>query len=113
TAADYLRFSQMLLNRGKLGETRVLGAKTVDYMTADHLDAGIQSDSLGAAFGFGLTVAVRRTTGGPGALGSPGEYTWSGSYGTNFWVEPKEQLVIVFMSANPSVTRLPQFNLVK
>jgi CubicO group peptidase (beta-lactamase class C family) len=93
TAADYVRFAQMLLNRGKLGVTRILGAKTVDYMTADHLDAGIQNnieriDPTRAGYGFGLTMAVRPATGGPKVIGSPGDYGWPGATGTNFWVDP-------------------------
>jgi CubicO group peptidase (beta-lactamase class C family) len=100
----------MLLNRGKLGDTRILGAKTVDYMTADHLDAEIQNsiertDPTRAGYGFGLTMAVRPTTGGPKVIGSPGDYGWPGATGTNFWVDPKEQLVVVFMAATPGPIR--------
>ncbi|MDM4767811.1 serine hydrolase domain-containing protein [Pelomonas sp. SE-A7] len=110
TAADMLRFGQMLLNRGQLGSARVLGSKTVDYMTADHLDPGIvnqvgKSDPSRAGYGFGLTMAVRTTAGGPQMLGSPGEFGWSGALGTNFWVDPKEQLVVVFMAATPGPIR--------
>jgi CubicO group peptidase (beta-lactamase class C family) len=110
TAADYVRFAQMLLNRGKLGDVRILGAKTVDYMTADHLDGGIQNnvgrtDPTKAGYGFGLTMAVRPATGGPNVMGSPGDYSWSGATGTNFWVDPKEQLVVVFMAATPGPLR--------
>jgi CubicO group peptidase (beta-lactamase class C family) len=110
TAADYVRFAQMLLNRGQLGDTRILGAKTVDYMTADHLDAGIQNnvertDPTRAGYSFGLTMAVRPTTGGPKVMGSPGDYGWAGATGTNFWVDPKEQLVVVFMAATPGPIR--------
>jgi CubicO group peptidase (beta-lactamase class C family) len=111
TAADYVRFAQMLLNRGRLGDTRILGSKTVDYMTADHLTPDIanyieRTDPTRAGYGFGLTMAVRRTTGGPGIMGSPGDYTWGGANGTNFWVDPKEQLVVVFMSHTPGPIRL-------
>jgi CubicO group peptidase (beta-lactamase class C family) len=110
TAADYVRFAQMLLNRGKLGDARILGAKTVDYMTADHLDAGIQNnvertDPTRAGYSFGLTMAVRPATGGPKVMGSPGDYSWAGATGTNFWVDPKEQLVVVFMAATPGPIR--------
>ena len=111
TAADYVRFAQMLLNRGRLGDTRVLGSKSVDYMTADHLTPEIanyieRTDPTRAGYGFGLTMAVRRTTGGPGIMGSPGDYTWGGANGTNFWVDPKEQLVVVFMAHTPGPIRL-------
>jgi CubicO group peptidase (beta-lactamase class C family) len=111
TAADYVRFAQMLLNRGRLGDTRILGSKTVDYMTADHLTPEIanyieRTDPTRANYGFGLTMAVRRATGGPGIMGSPGDYTWGGANGTNFWVDPKEQLVVVFMAHTPGPIRL-------
>jgi CubicO group peptidase (beta-lactamase class C family) len=111
TAADYVRFAQMLLNRGRLGDTRILGSRTVDYMTSDHLTPDIanyieRTDPTRAGYGFGLTMAVRRTTGGPGIMGSPGDYTWGGANGTNFWVDPKEQLVVVFMAHTPGPIRL-------
>jgi CubicO group peptidase (beta-lactamase class C family) len=110
TASDYLRFGQMLLNRGRLDDARILASRTVDYMTANHLDATMKND-IGAAdptkvgYGFGLTVAVRTSTGGSSMMGSPGMFSWSGATGTDFWVDPKEQLVVVFMSAAPGSIR--------
>ncbi len=111
TAGDYVRFAQMLLNRGRLGDVRVLGSKSVDYMTADHLGPEIanyleRTDPTRAGYGFGLTMAVRRSTGGPGIMGSPGDFTWGGANGTNFWVDPKEQLIVVFMAHTPGPMRL-------
>ena len=111
TAGDYVRFAQMLLNRGRLGDVRVLGSKSVDYMTADHLGPEIinniaATDPSRAGYGFGLTMAVRRSTGGPGIMGSPGDFTWGGAFGTNFWVDPREQLVVVFMAHTPGPIRL-------
>jgi len=111
TAGDYVRFAQMLLNRGRLGDARVLGSKSVDYMTADHLGPEIanylaRTDPSREGYGFGLTMAVRRATGGPGIMGSPGDFTWGGAAGTNFWVDPKEQLVVVFMAHTPGPMRL-------
>ena len=111
TTADYVRFAQMLLNRGRLGDVRVLGSKSVDYMTADHLGPEIanylaRTDPSREGYGFGLTMAVRRTTGGSGIMGSPGDFTWGGANGTNFWVDPKEQLVVVFMAHTPGPMRL-------
>ncbi len=110
TAADYIRFGQMLLNRGRFGDTRILASRTVDYMTADHLGPGIQNfveaaDPSKAGYGFGLTMAVRPSTGGPTMMGSPGAFTWSGATGTDFWADPKEQLVVVYMSAAPGPIR--------
>ena len=111
SAADYLRFAQMLLNRRRLGDVRILGSKTVDYMTADHLGPEVANyldrvDPGRAGYGFGLTMAVRRGTGGPGIMGSPGDFTWGGAFGTNFWVDPREQLVVVFMAHTPGPIRL-------
>lgn len=110
TAADYMRFGQMLLNRGALGNTRILASRTVDYMTANHLTRDMQNyiadaDPTKAGYEFGLTMAVRTSAGGPTMMGSPGVFTWSGANGTEFWVDPKEQLVVVFMSAGPGTIR--------
>ena len=112
TAADYLAFAQMLLNRGSLNGTRILGPKTVEYMTSDHAATGVDLSNLHEfavehmdGYGFGLSVAVRRSTGGGGAVGSPGEYHWSGAQGTAFWVDPEEELVIVYMAQTPGPLR--------
>ena len=110
TAADYIRFGQMLLNRGKLGDARILSSRTVDYMTANHLTRDMvnyvaDADPTKAGYEFGLTMAVRTSAGGPTMMGSPGVFTWSGASGTDFWVDPKEQLVVVFMSAGPGAIR--------
>lgn len=104
TADDYVRFAEMLLNRGRLGTTRILGRKTVEYMTADHLGPEIENHlvTIGleyADYGFGLGVAVRRHVGIAGLTGSVGDFNWPGAYGTLFWVDPSERLVVVFMMA--------------
>jgi CubicO group peptidase (beta-lactamase class C family) len=110
TAGDYLRFSQMLLDQGTLGSARILGRKTLEYMTADHLTPDVDnritavSPAL-ADHGFGLGFAVRRSDGMAGTIGSAGEYFWSGAYGTYFWVDPKERLVVVLMSHTPGLYR--------
>ena len=100
TAMDYLRFAQMLLDRGRLG-ARVLAPATVALMTTDHLEPGIQAPAVVAlgstGYGFGLGFAVRRGAGGA-VLGSPGEFMWGGVSGTLFWVEPREELVGVFLT---------------
>jgi CubicO group peptidase (beta-lactamase class C family) len=103
TAADYLRFAQMLLDRGRLGKVRVLGRKSVELMTSDHLGTEIQNpvldeDPTRRGNGFGLTMAVRTHAGVSPFLGSLGEFGWGGAYGTQFWVDPQEQLVVVFMA---------------
>jgi CubicO group peptidase (beta-lactamase class C family) len=97
---DYARFLQMLLNGGTLDGKRYLGPKTVAYMTADHLGNVIVPGPLylpGAGYGFGLGFAVRKEQGVSPAPSSPGEYNWGGVYGTYFWVDPKEDMFVVFM----------------
>jgi len=94
TATDYLRFAQMLLNRGTLEDTRILGRKTVEFMTADQLGPEVNTDRLRDypninGYGFGLSVAVRRGSGIAGVMGSPGDYHWGGGTGTFFWVDPR------------------------
>ena len=99
TVADYARFSQMLLNGGHLGGARLLGRMTVAQMTADHLgDIPVASPILARGYGFGLGVAVRKETGLHWVTGSAGEYRWAGAAGTSFWVDPKEQMVVVWMT---------------
>jgi CubicO group peptidase (beta-lactamase class C family) len=94
TAADYLRFAQMLLNGGELDGTRLIARKTVDYMTSDHLGS-IRGPAPG--YGFGLGFAVRLADGQASTPGSAGDYNWAGFGGTYFWVDPKERLVAVWM----------------
>lgn len=104
TTTDYARFLQMLLNGGTLNGKRVLGPKTVAYMTSDHLTDGIVPGPLyfpGPGYGFGLGFAVRRTTGGATYDGSAGDYFWNGVAGTHFWVDPKEDMFVVFMIQAP------------
>jgi CubicO group peptidase (beta-lactamase class C family) len=107
TAGDYIRFAQMLLNRGTLDGTRLLGRKTVEYMTADHLGTAVvrPGDLPGPGYGFGFSVAVRRDTGVANLAGSAGDYNWGGAFGTYFWVDPKENLTVVFMSQAPGMNR--------
>ncbi|MBX3649861.1 MAG: beta-lactamase family protein [Burkholderiales bacterium] len=110
TAADYLRFAQMLLNGGELDGVRVLSRKTVEFMTTDHLGPEVDLSKLNdypniRGFGFGLGVAVRRSAGRGGMPGSSGDYHWAGSTGTYFWVDPAEELVTVFMAHAPGAIR--------
>ncbi|MBY0296590.1 MAG: beta-lactamase family protein [Methylobacterium sp.] len=112
TAADYLRFCQMLLNGGEIDGTRLLSRTTVALMTADHLPPAIRQtvqpgeQLLGVqGYTFGLGFAVRREQGLAGVHGSAGEYTWAGYAGTYFWVDPKEQLVGILMTQAPGPSR--------
>ena len=94
TASDYLRFAVMLLNGGKLGNVQLLSRKTIEFMTADHLGSiPIQAPGLG----FGLGFQVRREAGIAGLAGTVGEYGWAGNAGTVFWIDPKEQLIAIYM----------------
>ena len=115
TAMDYARFLQMLLNGGTLDGKRILGPKTVAYMTADHVGTAISPGPLylpGPGFGFGLGFAVRKDAGVSAFAGSVGEYNWGGAGGTYFWVDPKEDMFVVFMMQSPK-HRVPYRYLLK
>ena len=110
TASDYLRFAMMLMNRGGSGEARLLGLKTVDYMLSDQLGPHIKNlignaDPTRADYGFGLGLAVRTTPGVVRMMGSVGQFSWPGASGTDWWVDPKEQLAVVYLSAAPGPLR--------
>ena len=120
TAADYLRFSQMLLNGGQLDGARVLSRTTVALMTSDQLGTRIAAPFspgellLGTpGYTFGLGFMVRQGSGVAAVPGSPGEFMWAGWAGTFFWVDPKEELVAVYMSQAPSPVRAYYRRLVK
>jgi CubicO group peptidase (beta-lactamase class C family) len=120
TAMDYLRFSQMLLDGGRLGGTHVVSRSTIALMTSDHLGARPSSPVgpgellLGVpGYTFGLGFAVRTGAGTAGLPGSAGEYMWGGAGGTYFWVDPKEELAVVFMSQGPFPSRVVYRRLVK
>jgi CubicO group peptidase (beta-lactamase class C family) len=100
TASDYSRFLQMLLNGGSLDGKRYLAPRTVQLMTSEHAGAssGIAPGMLvNTGYGFGLGFAVRRSTGEAPVPADPGEYNWSGAGGTTMWVNPKADLLVVFM----------------
>ncbi len=94
TTEDYLRFSMMLANGGEFQGKRLLSRKTVEFMTADHVGA---RPGRPPGLGFGLGFEVRTKAGEAGLPGSVGEYGWSGAAGTMFWIDPKEQLIGLFM----------------
>ena len=97
TTRDYLRFVQMLLDGGELGGKRLLSPRTVELMASDAIGDQARAGNLGAGDGFGLTFRVNQSPGRNGALGSAGEYSWGGAAGTRFWIDPKEDMVTVFM----------------
>ncbi len=110
TVGDYLRFGQMLLNGGELDGQRVLGPKTVHHMISNHLGPEIKNNVANveghrAGFSFGLSVAVRTSEGISAVPGNPGEFSWNGAYGTQFFADPKERLVVVVGTAAPGELR--------
>ena len=96
TASDYSRFLQMMLNGGELDGARILTRKTVELMTADHL-GGIPF-TFGAGQGFGLGFFVVTDPAATGLPSSVGEYGWFGAYHSAYWVDPTENLVVVYLT---------------
>jgi CubicO group peptidase (beta-lactamase class C family) len=92
TAADYARFCQMMLDNGKVGNTRLLSRKSVELMTHDQL--GKISPDMGFGLGFGIDGVKAPLS----ELGSPGEYAWGGFFYTAFTIDPKEQMIVIFMA---------------
>lgn len=98
TTGDYLRFAQLLLNKGELAGVRLLGRKTVELMTVNHLPDGIYvNNDTSAGLGFGLGVSVLLNLGKGQTLGSVGNYGWGGAANTNFWIDPQEELIGILM----------------
>jgi CubicO group peptidase (beta-lactamase class C family) len=107
TTHDYVAFCQMLADGGQLGGRRVLGRKTIELMTANHLPGGatLQDVAIGGfgeanfdGVGFGLGFAVGLGPAATAMAGSPGEFYWGGAASTAFWVDPAEDLFVVFMT---------------
>ena len=114
TALDYHRFCRMLLNGGELEGTRIIGRKSIELMTLNHLTGGgdlaswstsMFSEATNAGVGFGLGFAVNIDPAANLIPGSLGEYYWGGMYSTAFFVDPVEQVHMVFMTQlGPSST---------
>ena len=103
TASDYAKFLQMTLNGGKLNGARILSPKTVELMVTDHIAAiGFRPGE-----GMGLGFSVLKDLGARGTQGSVGEYGWGGAYHSTYWVDPVENLVVVYLtqilSPNPGL----------
>ena len=97
TAADYARFGQMLLNGGSLDGVQILSPKTIELMTVNHAADLASIPIAGAGYGWGLGFRILTDLAATQATGSVGNYGWSGIYGTNFWVDPKEKLVAIML----------------
>jgi CubicO group peptidase (beta-lactamase class C family) len=108
TAADYLRFAQMMCNGGVLGGARILSRKTVELMTLNHLPGGGQLRDFAVpggygevgfdGTGFGLTVAIGLGPVANQTSGTAGEFMWGGAASTMFWVDRAEELVVILMT---------------
>jgi CubicO group peptidase (beta-lactamase class C family) len=107
TSADYHRFCRMLLGGGALEAVRILGRKTIDLMTRNHLPGGADLQSLSrsmfseaiyAGQGFGLGFAVNLDPARSMVPGSAGEYYWGGIFSTYFFIDPVERLSMIFMT---------------
>ncbi|WP_375411926.1 serine hydrolase domain-containing protein [uncultured Bradyrhizobium sp.] len=107
TAADYLTFCRALLNGGELGGARLIGPKTLALMTTNHLPGGrdlpemsrsmfaeATYNGIGFGLGFSITMDPAKTL----IAGSAGEYAWGGAATTSFWIDPAEELIVVFMT---------------
>jgi CubicO group peptidase (beta-lactamase class C family) len=94
TARDYSRLLQMMLNGGTLDGARVLGPKTIELMTSNHV-GNLQNEGR---TGFGLGFEVTEHVGKSGRYGSVGDFGWGGAYYTSYWADPEEKVVALFMA---------------
>ena len=100
-----MRFCQFMLNKGELDGVRLLGRKTVELMTANHL-RGDMADMgqprfcgvLLRGIGFGLGFSVMLDPAKAQILGTPGEYAWGGAASTAFWIDPPEDMAVVLLT---------------
>jgi len=107
TAADYHRFTQMLVHGGELDGVRLLGTRTLRYMTRNHLPGGADLEAFGRPLfaettfdgvGFGLGFSVVDDAIKTRVLSTPGDYGWGGAASTAFWVDPSEQITALFLT---------------
>ncbi len=102
TAGDYFRFAQMLCNGGTFEGQRIIGRKTLELMHANRIPAALLPLEIGGlplmGYGFGLGSRVLLDVAASAAPGSAGEFGWAGAAKTHFWVDPKEEVVAVFMT---------------
>jgi CubicO group peptidase (beta-lactamase class C family) len=116
SAADYLRFMAMLLGGGAVDGVRLLGSRTLAYMTANHLPGGADLERIGRPLfaettfdgvGFGLGFAVLLDPVANRVPGSPGELAWGGAASTSFWVDPRERMGVLFLTQLLPSSTLP------
>jgi CubicO group peptidase (beta-lactamase class C family) len=115
TIGDYFRFAQMLANGGELDGERIIGRKTLELMHANHVPAALLPLEIGGlpmpGYGFGLGSRVLLDVTQSAAPGSVGEFGWSGAAKTHYWVDPKEQVVGLFMTQSMMSFDLPELDL--
>ena len=114
TAPDYLRFCRFILNRGELDGVRLIGRKSVELMTANHLDGDLAAmgqprfaESSYTGIGFGLGFSVMLDPARAQILGTPGEVAWGGLASTSFWIDPAEDLAVVLLAQRVPSSALP------
>lgn len=114
TAADYLRFCRFILNKGELDGVRLLGRKTVELMTTNHLNGDMAamgqprfSESSYTGIGFGLGFSVMLDPARAQIIGTPGEVAWGGLASTSFWIDPAEDLAVVLFAQLIPSSALP------
>jgi len=115
TLGDYFRFAQALCGGGALDGVRVIGRKTLELTHSNHLPPSMLPIEIGGAplpgYGFGLGSRVLLDAAASGAPGTAGEYGWSGAAKTHYWVDPREQVVCVFMTQSTLSFDTPELDL--
>lgn len=105
TVADYFRFTEMLRRKGELDGERLLGRKTIEYMTTNQLSGDLAdmgqptfNETTYEGIGFGLGFSVMLDPAKARLMGTPGEYAWGGYAGTAFWIDPREDMTVIFLT---------------
>ena len=105
TVADYMRFAEMIRRKGEIDGVRLLGRKTVEYMTTNHLPGDMAamgqprfSESSYEGIGFGLGFSVMLDPAKAAIIGSPGEVAWGGAASTGFWIDPQEEMTVLLLT---------------
>jgi CubicO group peptidase (beta-lactamase class C family) len=105
TLGDYFRFTELLRRKGELDDVRLLGRKTVEYMIQNHLPGDLAdmgqptfNETTFEGIGFGLGFSVMLDPAKARVIGSPGEYAWGGYASTAFWIDPQEDMTVIFLT---------------